>query len=68
MSAVQIKVRHKLFKDGRESVESDPRSGSPATNRTPKNVEWAQSTMIGDRQCKNQKLIWGFQKLLCLRF
>ena len=31
MSAAQIKVWHKCFKDGRESVESDPRSGRPAT-------------------------------------
>ena len=33
MSAAQIKVWHKCFKDGRESVESDPSSGRPATNR-----------------------------------
>ena len=37
MSAAQIKLWH--FKDGRESVESDPRSGRPATSRTPENVE-----------------------------
>ena len=43
MSAAQIKVRHKHFEDGGESVESDPRSGRPATSRTPVNVEcvWA---------------------------
>ena len=33
MSAAQIKVWHKRFKDGRESVESDPHSGRPATSR-----------------------------------
>ena len=39
MSAAQIKVWHKCFKDGRESVESDPCSGRPATSRTSENVE-----------------------------
>ena len=48
MSAVQIKVRHKLFKDGRESVESDPCSGRPATNRTPENVERVQAAIHKD--------------------
>ena len=33
MSAAQIKVWHKHFKDGGESVESDPRSGRPATSK-----------------------------------
>ena len=43
MRAAQIKVWHKHFKDGRESVESDPHSGRPAASRTPGNVErvWA---------------------------
>ena len=39
MSAEQIKVWHKCFKDGREFVESDPCSGRPAANRTAENVE-----------------------------
>ena len=41
MSAAQIKLWH--FKDGRESVESDPHSGRPVTSRTPENGErvWA---------------------------
>ena len=42
MSAAQIKVWHECLKDGRESVESDPRSGRPATSRTPESDEvWA---------------------------
>ena len=43
MNAVQIKVWHKHFKDGRDSVESDPRSGRPAASRTLESVErvWA---------------------------
>ena len=39
MSAVQIKVWHQCFEDGRESVESDPHSGRRAVSRTPDNVE-----------------------------
>ena len=39
INAAQIKVWHKCFKEGWESVESDPHSGRPKTIRTPKNVE-----------------------------
>ena len=35
MSAAQIKVWYKCFKDGGESVENDPPSGRPVTSRTP---------------------------------
>ena len=40
---VQIKVWHKHYKDGWESVESDPHSEKPGIIRTPENVErvWA---------------------------
>ena len=43
MSAAQIKVWHKCFKYGQESVESDPCSGRSATSKTPENVDcvWA---------------------------
>ena len=50
MSVVQIKVWHKYFKDGRESVESDPRSGRLATNRTLENVEFIQVAINEDWQ------------------
>ena len=38
MSVVQIKLWHKDFKNGQESVESNLCSGRPATS-TPENVE-----------------------------
>ena len=43
---------HKHFKDNRESIESDPHSGRPATKRPPENVEtvWAA---INKDQCLN---------------
>jgi len=39
MSEAQIKLWYRHFKDGWESMESDPRSGRPSTSRTPENVE-----------------------------
>ena len=48
MSAVQIKVWHKRFKDGRESVQSDPLSGRSATSRTPENVEHVRAAIKKD--------------------
>ena len=50
MSAAQIKLWHKCFKDGQKSVESDPRSGRPATSRTPKNVEHVRAAINKDRR------------------
>ena len=45
MSAAQIKVQHKRFKDGRVSVESEPCSGRPATSRTLENVEHVRTVI-----------------------
>ena len=56
MSAVQIKVWHKRFKDGWESVESDPCSGRPATSRTPENVEHVQAEINKDQRPTVQEL------------
>jgi len=39
MGEAPIILRYRRFKDGCESVESDPRSGRPSTGRTPENVE-----------------------------
>ena len=53
MSAAQIKVWHKCFKDGWESVERDPCSGRPATSTTPENAEcW--STKIRNGQSRTR--------------
>ncbi|XP_053429152.1 protein GVQW3-like [Nycticebus coucang] len=56
MSAAQIKVWHKRFRDGRESVESDPRSGRPATSRTPENVERVRAAISKDQQLTVREL------------
>ena len=49
MSAVQINMWHKSFKDGQESVESDPRSGRSAASRTPENAERVQAAISKDQ-------------------
>ena len=49
MSAAQINVCHKRFKNGQESIESDARSGRPAVSRTPENVERARAAINKDR-------------------
>ena len=56
MSAAQIKVWHKCFKDGRESVERDPHSGGPATSSTPENVECVWAAINKDQQLTVQEL------------
>ena len=48
MGAAQVKVWHKCFKDGQESVESDPCSGRHASSRTPENVERVQAAINKD--------------------
>ena len=49
MSEAQIKLWYRRFKDGRESVESDRRSGRPSTSRTPKNVESVRAAINENR-------------------
>ena len=55
-SAVQIKLWHKVFKDGQESVESDPYSGRPATSRAPENVERLQAAVNKDQPLTGREL------------
>ena len=50
ISAAHVKVLHRRFKDGRDSVESDPRSGRPAASRAPENVECVRVANNKDRQ------------------
>ena len=71
MSAVQIKVWHKCFQDGWESVESDPRSARPAKSRAPENVECVRAAINKDRRrltVRELEADLGIPKLLCLRF
>ena len=48
MSRTRIFEWHKGFKEGREDVVDDPRSGRPTTSRTNKNVERAREKVRSD--------------------
>ena len=50
---------HKCFKDGQESVESDPYSGRPTTARTPENIELVQAAINKDHRLTVQELEAG---------
>ena len=56
MSTEQIKGWHKCFRDGQESIESDPHSGRPATSKTPENVEHVWAAINKDLQLTVQEL------------
>ena len=50
VSAAQIKMWYKCFKDGWESAESDPRSGRPATSGAPEDAERVWAAINKDRR------------------
>ena len=50
VSEAKIKLWYRRFKDGRESIESDRRSGRPSTSRTPDNVESVWAAVNENRQ------------------
>ena len=56
MSAAQIQVWHKCFKDGCESVESDPCSTRPAISRILENFECIWAAINKDQQLTVQEL------------
>jgi len=55
LSEAQIKLWYRRFKDGWESVESDPRSGRPST-RTTENVECVRAAIKENRRLKVPEL------------
>lgn len=56
MSDSNIKVWYKRFKDGRESVNSEPRSGRPSTSRTHENVERVRLAIHENRRLTVREL------------
>jgi len=40
----------KLFRDGKETTEDEPRSGRPSTSRTPDMIERVRQTLTQDRR------------------
>ena len=49
MGTTQIKEWYRRFKNGRTSVDSDPRSGRPSLTTTPENIERVRLAIEGDR-------------------
>ena len=56
MGITQIKEWYRRFKDGRISVDSDPRSGRPSLTTTPENIERVRLAIEGDRRLTIQEL------------
>ena len=50
MSRTRLFEWHRRFKEGREEVEDNPRSGRPSTSRTDKNVERVRQKLRSDRR------------------
>ena len=70
MSAAQIKVWYKYFKDV-ENLLKEPHPARPATSRPPESVEHVTIRALVNKDWQPtvgelEKLIWGFRKLLCL--
>lgn len=49
MSRAMVFMWHKRFKDGREDVEDDERSGRPSTSRTDENLAKVRQVLNSDR-------------------
>ena len=49
MGMTQMKEWYRRFKNGRTSVDSDPRSGRPLLKTTPENIERVLLSIEGDR-------------------
>ena len=50
MSQAQVYQWHKRFREGREDVNDDDRSGRPSTSKTDESVEKVRKILTGDRR------------------
>ena len=50
LSRTMVFKWHKAFKEGRENVEDDPRSGRPISSTNGQNVEMVRAVMAKDRR------------------
>ena len=68
MSRTRLFEWNRRFKEGREEVEDDHRSGKPSTSRTDKNAEHVRQKvrserrltvrMVADKQGMNSERVW----------
>ena len=56
MGITQIKQWYRLFKNGRTSVDSDPRSGRPSLTTTLENIERVRLAIEGERRLTVREL------------
>ncbi|GFX25330.1 protein GVQW3 [Trichonephila clavipes] len=49
MSRARVFERHRRFKEGRQSVNSDPRSGRPSTSRNENKIAQVKAVVHSDR-------------------
>ena len=56
MGITQIKEWYRRFKNGRTSVDSDPRSGPPLLTTTPEIIERVRLAIEGDRRLTVREL------------
>ena len=56
MGITQIKEWYRRFKNGRISVDSDPRFGRPSLTTTPANIERVRLAIEGDRRLTVREL------------
>ena len=56
MGTTQIKEWYSRFKNGRTSVDSDPRSGRSSLTKTPENIKRVQIAIEGGRRLTVRKL------------
>ena len=52
LSRTMVFKWRKAFKEGRENVEDDPRSGKPISSTNDENVEVARAVMVKDRRLR----------------
>ena len=57
LSPTQIKQWFKRFKDGCASVESDPRSGRPSTNRKEEVMDQVRKKVLENRRLTVQEIV-----------
>ena len=50
MSQTSIFEWHKMFREGRENIDDNERSGRPSTSQTDQNVEKVRKVLYGDRR------------------
>ena len=78
MSRTRLFESHRKFKEGREEVENDHRSGRPSTSRTDENVERVRQKersdcrltvrMMADELGMNSEMVWTGGSLWKFKF